>query len=556
MEQQRVKQLIVFGLLSLGLCSCAPASSGSYSYLTGPGLAKKAISKVTYHDFSFQSRGGGGDSLMGQGDETLLILPIQFTDYPFGESRLKDINTTFNGKAEDTNYWQSVSSFYSNSSFGKSNLSFKVAPVYDSGLTMTSFLERSPEHSLRSADLLRSALASYKSQSGDTCEAYDADKNGHIDGVFMVYSCPDYQSYASDSPLHWAALSESEKALYQENFWAYSSNDNEGANLLSPLANAYSWASIDLMYRGVKEGKGVDAHSFIHETGHLYGLDDYYNYAVNEESNTSPYRYYVPTGGLDMMDANILDHDAWSKAALGWIAPYVVDNTVRLPLTLELGSSEETGDFLLIPSSDYNGSVFGEYLMVEFYTPTGLNALDASTRYHGNYPRGFFTSGIKISHIDARIGEVSSIVSPSLSSYVSASSLTPALFDYSSPSSYYRVIASNTPYSVSNSTRKSIENPGYRMIHLLESNGVNTLANSDYENQSAFFYADNNTLFQPQDGFSSFSMSKFASFFENVDFRKDGLFNNGEAFPYTLRVNGYRLVDGVKKASITISKLA
>jgi M6 family metalloprotease-like protein len=414
----------------------------------------------------------------------------------------------------------------------------------------------SPAHSLRSADILRDALTYYKTQNNTTASEFDLDKNGHIDGVFLVYSAPDYQSFSSAYPAIWANLSDSEKKTYRENFWAYSSNDNAGSNVTSPLANAYSWASASFMYKGVSQGVGVDAHTYIHETGHLYGLDDYYNYAVSEDGNTTPYRYYVPTGALDMMDANILDHDAWSKAALGWVSPYVVDDSLSYPFTVELGSSEETGDFLLIPSGSYTGNVFDEYLMVEFYTPTGLNALDASTSYAGTYPRGFFTKGIKITHIDARIGLVNSLVSPTLVSYLNRNEMVPSTFTHSSPSSYYRIIASNTPVSNENSTRKSVENPGYRLIHLLESNGVNTFANSDYATYQSFFYAYNNTLFQPEDGFSEFSMSKFASFFENHDVSEAGLFNNGTAFPYTIRLNGYQSVDGVMKASLTVSKLA
>jgi M6 family metalloprotease-like protein len=555
-KKSSLAKTLLSGFALVCLCGCAKGTSGNYVYLEGSGLAKKNLSSLTYHDFAFQSRGGGGDSLKGIGKEKILLLPIQFSDFPFSASVLQDINTAFNGSAEDTAYWQSVSSFYAASSFGASELSFSVAPLYDSGYSMSSFLKHSPAHSLRSADILRDALSDYKSKNKTTGSEFDGDGNGHIDGVFLIYSAPDYQTFAKSYPAVWSGFDEAEKKSYQENFWAYSSNDNAGSDLASPLANAYSWASSSFMYKGVKQGVGVDAHTYIHETGHLYGLDDYYNYAINEDGNSSPYRYYVPTGGLDMMDANILDHDAWSKAALGWIAPYVVDNSLTYPFTVELGSSESSGDFLLIPTGSYSGNVFDEYLMVEFYTPSGLNALDAASAYAGSYPRGFFSQGIKISHIDARIGLVNSLVSPSLVSYLGTQEMVKATFTHSSPSSYYRVIASNTPLSTENSTRKSVENPGYRLIHLLESNGVNTFANSDYATYQSFFYANNNTLFQPQDGYSEFSMSKFASFFENHDFREAGLFNSGAAFPYTIRLNGYRNVDGAMKASLTISKVA
>jgi hypothetical protein len=95
---------------------------------------------------------------------------------------------------------------------------------------------------------------------------------------------------------------------------------------------------------------------------------------------TPTYKYYTPTGGLDMMDLNILDHDAWSKFALGWNRnPMSITSELSFPLTVNSKKAKLQGDCLLIPAAgeSYNGSAFDEYMMVELYTPDGLNALDA-----------------------------------------------------------------------------------------------------------------------------------------------------------------------------------
>ena len=304
----------------------------------------------------------------------------------------------------------------------------------------------------------------------------------------------------------------------------------------------------------------------MHETGHLLGLDDYYSYTPGESDYTNmAYKYEMPTGGLDMMDLNILDHDAWSKFALGWNRPYVITEDLSFPLTFELEESQVAGDFVLIPAAGegYNGTAFGEYLMIELYTPDNLNELDSKTKYAPDYkyPRGFFMPGVKISHVDARMARYAN-----------------RTFDYnvdmttfkndiksSTASSYYRLGASNS------ANRSSKE--GYRLIHLLEGNGTFTFGNQDYEKwDNEYFYANNSTLFEAEDERSTFDMTRFSSFFLN---RKtissassssssssatltQGLFNNGREFPYTIRVNGIQgtTIEGetTYKASLTIVK--
>ena len=44
--------------------------------------------------------------------------------------------------------------------------------------------------------------------------------------------------------------------------------------------NNFSYASFGFMFDGTtKNGIQLDAHTFIHETGHQMGLDDYYSFA-------------------------------------------------------------------------------------------------------------------------------------------------------------------------------------------------------------------------------------------------------------------------------------
>jgi hypothetical protein len=159
----------------------------------------------------------------------------------------------------------------------------------------------------------------------------------------------------------------------------------------------------------------------------------------------------------------------------------------RYPFTLELSRQfrRDTGDFLIdSQAASYSGNVFDEYpdgriLHADRLERFGCLALS----YAGQLIRGASSPKESKSAISMP-GSAKSIrlVSPTLVSYLeSAVRCFPSTFTHSSPSSYYRIIASNTPVSNENSTRKSVENPGYRFIHLIGKQwGKNTFANSDY----------------------------------------------------------------------------
>jgi M6 family metalloprotease-like protein len=554
------KKSFVISMIALAavavLSSCGFNSVTYYDYLDATAsLTKEGTTALSYYDLDKQNAKYVQRALPSSGDIKLLCLPVEFTDYPFAASTLTDLGTLFNGTASDTGYWESLSSFYEKSSFGKAKISVTIASAYDMGMTADEFLDAKTS-SRRSTDALKEAIAAYKSKTGDDCASFDSDQDGYIDGVYLVYSCPDYQRAKEWNSSYFVNYTGT-AAVLSDNFWAYTTWASGTPDVLSPVPNAYSWISYDFMYAAVATPE-VDAHTFIHETGHLFGLDDYYNYdtpSITDDTSTTgdDYKYYSPTGALDMMDYNILDHDMWSKYALGWASPYVISASLSFPLTIEINEAETSGDFILIPdaSSTFNGTAFGEYLMVELYAPDHLNELDsgeganASYGYLDAYPRGFFIPGIKITHIDSRLINVKNG-----STFSFVDTVTSAELAASSSSSYYDVGASNTP-------SQSAANKGFRLIHLLEANGVNTLQNADRPLIKKTYFADNGTLFQGDSDRGDFNMAKFSSFFENQDAAdKTALFNDGKDFGYSLKINGIQeKSDGTYWSSLTIRRV-
>ncbi len=380
--------LLVGGLLPL-LVGCTIFDFGLSTSLTSSSSDTSLYSSVnqgySVRGTAFKTRDVGesivANYLPSTGSQKVLVIPVILSDYsqnatPGVHSR---IVSAFSGNASATD-WESVASFYEKSSYGKLHISFTVTDWYPLGLTTSQIAAKNSSSS--SAEgvqyVLDHALSWYRSQSHSSLTEFDQDKDGYLDGVWLIYSAPDY---SVDSSL-------------DTTFWAFTTWASEDANVTTPTPNTYCWASYDFMDEGYAKGVSLlpDAHTFIHESGHMLGLEDYYS------GNDT--QFNAPMGCLDMMDYNISDHDAYSKFALGWIEPYILDHAG----VLTLPPFESSGEAALIPTGQgWNGSAFDEYVMLEYYTPTGLNAKDATNRYSGTYPLGFSSSGVRVFHVDSRL---------------------------------------------------------------------------------------------------------------------------------------------------------
>lgn len=322
----------------------------------------------------------------------LLVAPIRFNEDPAdskdvvkshgeeGEQLLKKIKTAFVGTDEETKAvggYKSVQSFYNDSSFNKGGFDVYVLPTWiDAGMT-PSEADKAWAGGIGASEFVRSwYLEQYESaghgllgENAEPLTAFDTDSDGYIDLVWNVYAYP-YQ----DTTTNW---------------WAYVTYTANRPNLESPSVKTLGWASTAFM----SGFNGYDSHTFIHETGHTLGLDDYYDY------NGA----WAPMGGIDYMDHNLGDHNAYSKFQLGWTSPWVLkEEDLKGGKTAEitLRASSLSGDCLLLASPDYNGTAFDEYLMLELVGPYGLCKDDYNNGYQGT--NGFTVPGIRVLHIDAR----------------------------------------------------------------------------------------------------------------------------------------------------------
>ena len=121
----------------------------------------------------------------------------------------------------------------------------------------------------------------FDNNSSDSRRNYDKDGDGYLDGVMLIYGAPDYSCLENDN---------------YSNLWAYCYwvQEESEKNTTNPGSNAFFWASYDFMYSSDKSrtrtGKtnygggdtshcNIDAHTYTHEMGHMFGLEDYYDYS-------------------------------------------------------------------------------------------------------------------------------------------------------------------------------------------------------------------------------------------------------------------------------------
>ena len=329
----------------------------------------------------------GSIGLPSKGDYHALVIPVAFAGESFTQQELTDLNKAFNGTNADTG-WESVSTYYSKSSYGNLNLTFDVQSVYQAKYNAKhygDYGEYDSEGYYHTGEelVLTEALAYYEKRLDLT--EYDTNDDGCIDAVYLIYSAD--VSYGDSDSLFWAFTT-----------WYYGEEEYDGL-----WAYYYLFAGIDFIYESTSKddfsgydkisGLKINASTFIHETGHLLGLDDYYDYMSGDGCDEG-------LGGADMMDYTVGDHNAYSKIMLGWLTPTVVNDTATVTIESMQAMASNGVKAILIPLN-FNNSYFCEYLLIDLYTADGLNELHSSGS--DSYLYGGATFGVRIYHVSSSI---------------------------------------------------------------------------------------------------------------------------------------------------------
>lgn len=379
--------------------------------INGTGYTAEQYSRVTY-----TKEDGTSASKYVVADVKALVIPVDFTDYPASSMPLgvdgtrEQLQKVMFGTDKDVE-WYSLAGYYKSSSYGQCNVTGTVGDWYHVDMTARAYASQcgwteKNKGGTGGAQIIANRVeelyhAKYEEarDNGDTAAMakydltqYDANKDGFVDSLIMIYSAP----IETTGSLWWAFCSSVSGA-----FGKYSPS-MEGMN-------RFFWASYWFFFDAYLENYQVpadlpgkiqrgeaqmDAHTMTHEYGHVLSMPDYYI----TDYNTSD---FDGMGYLDMMDYNIGDHNAVSKSWYGWIEPYYAVGSTKVTLR----STTTTGDCIILPiQGNYKNTLMDQYIMIEFLTPEGVAKMDGQKKFAGSYPLYYSQAGVRVIHVDARLG--------------------------------------------------------------------------------------------------------------------------------------------------------
>ena len=319
------------------------------------------------------------------GSPKVLVIPVDFTDI-MGSKKgysIDNILRAFTGGTGTTDYY-SVQDYYYISSYGQLDLDITVVdewfiPKNPSTYYANATYDYYGDQVMIGDQLVMDEALAYLSTIMDLSD-FDSDGNAIIDAVVLVTTL----EIDDTTDFYWA---------YR--YWnIYTDEDGYYYEYDGVSANDYLWASYSFMhesyddegYSDYTDTSVMNTYTYIHEFGHILGVDDYYDYS--EKGNH-------PLDGCDIMDSMLGDHNAFSKFNLGWITTSrLVTTSSSVTLTLE--AFGKSGDTIIVANNfDAQLGVYQEYYIIVYYTNDGLN--------DGENAGYFARDGIVVYHINASL---------------------------------------------------------------------------------------------------------------------------------------------------------
>ena len=436
----------------------------------------------------------GGCVSPSKGSVKMLIIPItligNYTD-TWTTARLSEIDGYYFGMDTDK---ISLKKYYETASFGQMNVSGLVTEPYtETSTSLTSSAIQSDTSYAKLFQLIKNAVNYIKTNYPSiNFDDYDLNDDGAIDNIHLItnFNTSSYKDGTGESP--WSTP-----------LWPHKFQTGETGTKASPVANVYSISAIDHVYDGI---------TAIHEQGHIFGLDDYYDYGQTDVD-------YV--GYADMQSYNIFDWNSYSKFSVGWISPYVVTG----PTELTLQAASINGDCLVVPADPetFSNSAFDEYFLIELFSPYGNNIMnypvngayqDNAWEYYSNRYGDLGSYGVRLYHVNAQLYKYT------------GGSFVP-YDDDEIPNSYLYQATDNNIYDYSGRANVFDDYADFKHLAVIQRGGVDTFGSTD---SKARHFLSKNDLFRQGDVFTFDAYKQFLTKTNAIP----TTMNNGEIFPYKI----------------------
>jgi M6 family metalloprotease-like protein len=495
-----IKLLTLTSILSFSLISC------SNSTVTNKGYYKADI------DYGVNDLNPSFAPTIGHQKALVILIAFDDGEYTFDDSTIKDIQISYFGNRVSTPYrWNSLNSYYQTASYDQLSLNGQITAIYHTSVSSASIKAKEDEYATK--DSFKDLYTVYNAAINDiksgkllntfgtaiTFADYDGNNDGYIDSPTFITNVNDDDKWSST---FWPHMDDAINEVPGDwNFKIYSSTNVGQLNFTS-------------YYYG--------ARTAIHEQGHVFGLDDYYDYTSPKDNEKT----IDLLGYYDMQDSGSFDWNSYSKMIAKWVDPYVVDGTADTA-TINIGDAAETGDCILIPAnySTWNGTPYDEYLLLELFSPYGNNKMDWD--YNLQDWNNLGECGIRLYHVDSRLygfddngGEW--IDSPKTTTYTK----------FEKPTN----CSDNESYSY---THLPDDVEGCHLLQIVQAGKINTFEDTSLKARHTLNSSD---LFHTGD---SFTFDEYKDFFG-----KKTTMNNGESFNYTIDFTNV----SSRNAAITISK--
>jgi len=345
--------LMLSGFVGFGQFHCEfqplPAwEEESAGDISGNADEETSVSEAKYIDSAFQ--GWGAQVMPSVGEVRFPVFLVEFQDVKFGKGRVdpEEIQDWVFGEKD------SVAEYYDISSHGRLHIEGDVY-LYEAKGNIADYEE---DRALE--NLIMEALRYYEEE----VDFSRYDRNGDLVMDSLVISVPT----GGDVDFWWGA----------QHTWYWNRRFRiDGISVVGYIVND------EQPYRSEKK---YYISTLEHELGHCMGLPDYYKY----EHTGIDWEGLHGIAGMERMDDSTGDFCQFSKLQLGWLTEeqvQVMPSDVK-EATFFLPPAHKGGCIVIFPRGKRK-NFKGEYFVVEYNTPEGLNK--------GLFGRG----GVRVFHVQA-----------------------------------------------------------------------------------------------------------------------------------------------------------